>query len=86
MTIFSLFGHYFGCCDHSYAHFRHQSHQMTRDTCEKVVWGHFYLEGAGLVQNMTIFGVKIKHLWRAGSRVKITPGNGLMSHFTPKCM
>ena len=35
---------------------------------------------------MAIFGVKIQHLWQAGSRVKITPGNGLMSHITPQCM
>ena len=38
---FSLLGHYFGCCDHSYAHFRHRSHQKTPDTCGKVVWGLF---------------------------------------------
>jgi len=35
---------------------------------------------------MAIFGVKIQHLWQAGSRVKITPGNGLMRHITPQCM
>ena len=38
------------------------------------------------VQNMAIFGVKIWPLWRAGSRVKIPPGNGFMCHITPQCM
>ena len=45
-----------------------------------------YLYGAGVVQNMAIFGVKIRHLWRAGSRVRIPPGNGFMCHITPQCM
>ena len=60
MAIFSLFGHYFGCCDHIYAHFRDRLHQKTAGTCGKVVWGLFcplWLPiGAGEVQNMVHFG------------------------------
>ena len=35
---------------------------------------------------MAILGVKIKPIWRAGSRVGIGPGKCFMSHITPKCM
>ena len=45
-----------------------------------------YLSGAGGVQNMAILGVKIKPIWRAGSRVGIVPGKCFMSHITPKYM
>ena len=45
-----------------------------------------YLYGAGVAQNMAIFGVKIRPLWLAGSRVKIPHGNGFMCHATPKYM
>ena len=38
------------------------------------------------VQNMAIFWVKIKPLWRAGSRVGIPPGKCLVYHITPQCM
>ena len=38
------------------------------------------------VRNMSILVVKIWPLWRAGSRVKIPPGNGFMCHITPQCM
>ena len=45
-----------------------------------------YLYGAGVVQNMAIFWVKIKPLWWAGSRVGIQPGKCLVCHITPQCM
>ena len=35
---------------------------------------------------MAILGVKIKPIWRAGSRVGIVPGKCFMSHITPKYM
>ena len=54
--------------------------------CEAIFALSGYLYGAGVVQNMAIFGVKIRHLWLASSRVKIPPGNGFMCHITPQCM
>ena len=45
-----------------------------------------YLYGTGVAQNMAIFWVKIKPLWRAGSRVGIPPGKCLVCHITPQCM
>ena len=51
--------------------------------CEAIFALSGYLYGAGVVQNMAIFGVKIRHLWLASSRVKIPPGNGFMCHFSP---
>ena len=45
--------------------------------CEAIFALSGYLYGAGVVQNMAIFGVKIRHLWLASSRVKAifwTPG------------
>ena len=37
-----------------------------------------------MVQN--IFGVKIRHQWQAGSRVRIPSGKCFMCHITPQCM
>ena len=54
--------------------------------CEAIFALSGYLYGAGVVQNMAIFGVKIRHLWLASSRVKIPPGNGFMCHITPQCI
>ena len=35
---------------------------------------------------MAIFMAEARPKWQTGSRMKITPGNGLMKHITPKCM
>ena len=51
--------------------------------CEAIFALSGYLYGAGVVQNMAIFGVKIRHLWLASSRVKIPPGNGLLDPWNP---
>ena len=39
-----------------------------------------------VIQNMAIFGVKIRPLWQAGSRVGIPSGKCFMCHITPQCM
>ena len=80
----------FGCWDHSYAHLRHLVHPHTRDTCGVVVWGHFPPPHAPIWgqrgPKYGYFLVKIRPLWRAGSRVGIQPGKCFMSHITPQCM
>ena len=35
---------------------------------------------------MAIFMAEARPKWQTGSRMKITPGNGLMKHITPKSM
>ena len=89
-SMFSHFGHSFGCYDHSFAHFRHQAYPNTRDTCGMVIWGHFWplwvpiWGGSG--PKYGYFVGQIRPLWWAGSRVRIRPGKCSMCHITPQCI
>ena len=65
-------------------------HPNTRDTCWVVVWGHFPPPHAPIWgqrgPKYGYFLVKIRPLWRAGSRVGIQPGKCFMSHITYQSM